>query len=92
MSEGVIRRIAMEMEKVGFDKVEIDPKETCSAGWEMAIRLSPMIAISTQLALATSTTGKFDPYKGFETETEIGGRGGLTRKAASFPPCMVQRS
>ena len=30
--EGVIRRIAQEMEKVGFDKVEIDPEGNV-LGW-----------------------------------------------------------
>ncbi|MBU5627512.1 YgeY family selenium metabolism-linked hydrolase [Oscillibacter sp. MSJ-2] len=74
--EGVIRRIAAEMEKVGFDKVEIDGEGNV-LGWMG--RGSKIIAYDAHIdtvGIGNRENWTFDPYEGYETETEIGGRGG----------------
>ena len=73
--EGVINRIAQEMEKVGFDKVEIDPM-----GNVLGYMGSGKTLIGYDAQIDTVGHGKlsnwnFDPYEGYENETEIGGRG-----------------
>ena len=74
--EGVIKRIAAEMEAVGFDKVEIDP-EGIVLGWMG--KGSKVIAYDAHIdtvGIGNIDNWNFDPYKGYENETEIGGRGG----------------
>lgn len=74
--EGVIKRIAAEMEKVGFDKVEIDPEGNV-LGWMG--KGSRIIAIDSHIdtvGIGNIANWKEDPYKGYETDTIIYGRGG----------------
>ena len=74
--KGVIHRIAEEMEKLGFDKVEIDPQGNV-LGWMG--HGDKIIAIDSHIdtvGIGNINNWKFDPYKGYENETEIGGRGG----------------
>ncbi len=74
--EGVIKRTAAEMEKLGFDKVEIDPQGNV-LGWMGSG--DKIIAIDSHIdtvGIGNIENWKFDPYKGYENETEIGGRGG----------------
>jgi len=74
--EGVIKRIAQEMEKVGFDKVEID-KEGNVLGWMgTGSRIYAFDAHIDTVGIGNRDNWKFDPYKGYENDTEIGGRGG----------------
>jgi acetylornithine deacetylase/succinyl-diaminopimelate desuccinylase-like protein len=56
--EGVIRRTIREMEALGFDKAEIDPGATPSAGWAPANGSSRLTATSTPSASATLQTGQ----------------------------------
>ncbi|NMB94253.1 MAG: YgeY family selenium metabolism-linked hydrolase, partial [Flexilinea flocculi] len=74
--EGVIRRIAMEMEKVGFDKVEIDPEGNVLGWMGNGDKIIAYDSHIDTVGIGNINNWKFDPYKGFETETEIGGRGG----------------
>ena len=73
--EGVVKRIKEEMEKLGFDKAEIDPMGNV-LGWmgegEKIIAFDGHI---DTVGLGEMSNWTFDPYKGYETETEIGGRG-----------------
>lgn len=74
--EGVIRRIAAEMEKVGFDKVEIDPEGNVLGWMGHGKKVIAYDAHIDTVGIGETTNWKFDPYQGYETETEIGGRGG----------------
>lgn len=74
--EGVIKRIAEEMKKLDFDKVEIDPQGNV-LGWMGTGE--KIIAIDSHIdtvGIGNIDNWEFDPYKGYENETEIGGRGG----------------
>ncbi|MDD5924181.1 MAG: YgeY family selenium metabolism-linked hydrolase [Clostridia bacterium] len=74
--EGVIKRTIAEMEKLGFDKAEIDP-EGNALGWmghgEKIIAFDGHI---DTVGIGNINNWEFDPYKGFETEDIIAGRGG----------------
>ena len=74
--EGVIRRIAAEMESVGFDKVEIDPEGNVLGWMGHGKRIYGYDAHIDTVGIGNIDNWNFDPYKGFETGTEIGGRGG----------------
>ena len=74
--EGVIRRIAKEMEKVGFDKVEIDPEGNCLGFMGTGSRIIAIDGHIDTVGIGNLDNWKFDPYKGYENDTEIGGRGG----------------
>ena len=73
--EGVVKRIKEEMEKLGFDKAEIDPMGNV-LGWmgdgEKIIAFDGHI---DTVGLGEMSNWTFDPYEGYETDTEIGGRG-----------------
>ena len=74
--EGVIRRIAKELETLGYDKVEID-KLGNVIGW--LGEGDKIIAIDSHIdtvGIGNIKNWKADPYKGFETDDVIFGRGG----------------
>nr|WP_276794693.1 YgeY family selenium metabolism-linked hydrolase [Cloacibacillus porcorum] len=73
--EGVINRIAQEMEKVGFDKVEIDPMGNVLGYMGSGTTLIGYDAHIDAVGLGKLSNWNFDPYEGYESETEIGGRG-----------------
>ncbi|MDD2282946.1 MAG: YgeY family selenium metabolism-linked hydrolase [Eubacteriales bacterium] len=73
--EGVIKRIEAEMKKVGFDKVEIDPMGNVLGYMGTGKTLIAYDAHVDTVGIGNIDTWEFDPYKGFETATEIGGRG-----------------
>ena len=74
--EGHIRRIKKEMEKVGFDKAWIDGQGNVLGTVGSGKKLICFDAHIDTVGIGARSNWKFDPYKGFETETEIGGRGG----------------
>lgn len=74
--EGVIRRIAAEMEKVGFDKVEIDGEGNVLGWMGRGEKIIAYDAHIDTVGIGNRENWKFDPYEGYETDTEIGGRGG----------------
>ena len=74
--EGVINRIAEEMKKVGFDKVEIDPEGNVLGWMGNGNKIIAYDAHIDTVGIGNINNWKFDPYKGYENETEIGGRGG----------------
>ena len=73
--EGVIRRIAAEMEKLGFDKVEIDGEGNVLGWMGTGDRVIAFDAHIDTVGIGNIENWKFDPYEGYENDTDIGGRG-----------------
>lgn len=73
--EGHSRRIAAEMEKLGFDKVEIDPQGNVLGWMGTGPRVIAFDGHIDTVGIGNRENWDFDPYQGYETETEIGGRG-----------------
>ncbi|MDO4276781.1 MAG: YgeY family selenium metabolism-linked hydrolase [Eubacteriales bacterium] len=73
--KGHIMRIKEEMEKVGFDKVEIDPMGNVLGFMGTGKTLIGFDAHIDTVGIGNINNWKFDPYEGFESELEIGGRG-----------------
>jgi putative selenium metabolism hydrolase len=73
--KGHIERIAEEMKAVGFDKVEIDPMGNVLGYMGTGKTLIAYDAHIDTVGIGNRSNWEFDPYEGFETETEIGGRG-----------------
>ena len=72
--EGVIRRIAEEMENLGFDKVEIDPEGNVLGWMGSGERIIAIDSHIDTVGIGNIENWKFDPYKGYENETEIGAK------------------
>ncbi len=73
--EAVVRRIAREMEKVGFDRVEIDPMGNVLGWMGNGPKLIAYDGHVDTVGIGEASNWSFDPYGGYENETEIGGRG-----------------
>ncbi|MBR5216934.1 MAG: YgeY family selenium metabolism-linked hydrolase, partial [Oscillospiraceae bacterium] len=74
--EGVVRRIAQELEALGYDKVEIDGLGNV-IGW--LGEGDKIIAIDSHIdtvGVGNLDNWTHDPYEGYETDTIIYGRGG----------------
>ncbi|MBQ3102684.1 MAG: M20/M25/M40 family metallo-hydrolase, partial [Oscillospiraceae bacterium] len=73
--EGVVKRIAQELEKLGYDKVEIDGLGNV-IGW-MGTG-DKIIAIDSHIdtvGIGNIKNWEHDPYEGYETDSVIYGRG-----------------
>ena len=64
--EGVVNRIAEEMKKVGFDKVEIDPMGNILGYMGKGKTLIGYDAHIDTVGLGERSNWKFDPYEGYE--------------------------
>jgi len=73
--EGVVKRIAKEMEALGFDKVEVDPMGNILGYMGTGSTLIGFDAHIDTVGIGNRANWNFDPYEGYETDTEIGGRG-----------------
>jgi putative selenium metabolism hydrolase len=73
--EGHISRIAQEMNALGFDKVEIDPMGNILGFMGTGNTLIAYDAHIDTVGIGNIENWTFDPYEGFESDTEIGGRG-----------------
>lgn len=71
----VILRIKEEMEKVGFDKVEIDPMGNILGYIGHGKHLIAMDAHVDTAGVGEAKLWKYDPFKGYEDEEIIVGRG-----------------
>ncbi len=71
----VILRIKQEMEKVGFDKVEIDPMGNVLGYIGSGPRLIAFDAHIDTVGIGQRDNWNFDPYEGYEDDECIGGRG-----------------
>ncbi|BFH63986.1 YgeY family selenium metabolism-linked hydrolase [Paenibacillus azoreducens] len=70
-----IQRAKEEMEKVGFDKIEIDKMGNLLGYIGHGKRLIAFDGHIDTVGIGERKNWKFDPYEGFENDTEIGGRG-----------------
>ena len=68
-------RIAEEMRKLDFNKVEIDPMGNVLGFMGTGKTLIAFDAHIDTVGIGNKKNWDFDPYEGFESETEIGGRG-----------------
>ncbi len=73
--EKVIRRIKEEMEAVGFDRVDIDPMGNVLGYIGNGSRLVAMDAHIDTVGVGNPDNWNYDPYKGFEDDEIIIGRG-----------------
>jgi len=73
--EGVAKRIVAEMEKLGFDEAFTDPMGNVHGVMGTGEKIIAFDGHIDTVGLGEITNWKFDPYQGYETDTEIGGRG-----------------
>lgn len=73
--EKVVARIAEEMKKVGFDKVEIDPMGNVLGSIGSGKHIIAMDAHIDTVGVGNIDNWEFDPYEGYEDDETIGGRG-----------------
>ena len=74
--KGHVMRIKEEMEKVGFDEVVIDPMGNVMGYMGTGKSLICFDGHIDTVGIGNRNNWKFDPYEGFEDDTQIGGRGG----------------
>jgi putative selenium metabolism hydrolase len=73
--KAVVLRIKEEMEKVGFDKVEIDPMGNILGTVGSGKHIIAMDGHIDTVGTGSMDNWKFDPYLGMEDSETIGGRG-----------------
>lgn len=73
--EGHIKRIEKEMKALQFDKVVIDPMGNVLGYMGTGKTLIGFDAHIDTVGIGNRANWEFDPYEGFESESEIGGRG-----------------
>lgn len=73
--ERVVRRIAREMEAVGFEEVRIDAMGNVLGFMGSGEKLIAYDGHVDTVGIGNRANWTFDPYGGYETESEIGGRG-----------------
>jgi putative selenium metabolism hydrolase len=73
--EKVVQRIRQEMETVGFDRVEIDKMGNILGYMGSGDKIIAFDAHIDTVGIGNRANWTFDPYEGYETDEEIGGRG-----------------
>jgi putative selenium metabolism hydrolase len=73
--EKVVKRIEEEMKKVNFDEVTIDPMGNIIGRMGKGDTVIAFDAHIDTVGIGEKSNWNFDPYEGYENETEIGGRG-----------------
>jgi putative selenium metabolism hydrolase len=73
--KAVIERIKKEMQAVGFDSIEVDPMGNILGTMGSGPKTIAYDAHIDTVSIGNKSNWTFDPYEGFETDTEIGGRG-----------------
>lgn len=73
--KGKIECAAAEMRKLGFDKVEIDPMGNLLGYMGSGKTLIGFDGHIDTVGVGNRDNWSFDPYEGYENDTEIGGRG-----------------
>lgn len=74
--EGVIKRTIREMESLGFDKAEIDPEGNALGWMGTGDKIIAFDGHIDTVGIGNLANWTEDPYKGYETEDVIYGRGG----------------
>ena len=70
-----LQRAKEEMDKLGFDKVEFDPQGNLLGYMGNGETLIAFDGHMDTVAIGEMKNWEFDPYEGYENDTEIGGRG-----------------
>ena len=70
-----VATIKAEMEKVGFDEVEVDPQGNVMGFMGSGKTLIAFDGHIDTVGIGNRDNWNFDPYEGFEDDEEIGGRG-----------------
>ncbi len=73
--EKVVLRIKQEMEKIGFDSIEIDPMGNILGYLGKGSHLIAMDAHIDTVGVGNPASWKFDPFIGMENDEVVGGRG-----------------
>ena len=73
--EGHARRILAEMEALGFDKAYLDPQGNAIGIVGTGAKIIAFDGHIDTVGIGERGNWSFDPYEGYETDTEIGGRG-----------------
>ena len=73
--EGHAKRIKEEMEKLGFNKAEIDPMGNVLGYMGTGKTLIAFDGHIDTVGIGEVTNWTFDPYEGYENDESIGGRG-----------------
>ncbi|MCL1964237.1 MAG: YgeY family selenium metabolism-linked hydrolase [Firmicutes bacterium] len=73
--EKVVRRVAEEMRKVGFDEVRIDGMGNVLGFMGSGGKIIAFDAHIDTVGVGNLANWTFSPYEGYETDTEVGGRG-----------------
>ncbi len=74
--EGVIKRTIKEMESLGFDKAEIDPEGNALGWMGTGDKIIAFDGHIDTVGIGNISNWSEDPYKGYETDDVIYGRGG----------------
>jgi putative selenium metabolism hydrolase len=74
--EGVIKRTIKEMEALGFDKAEIDPEGNALGWMGTGDKIIAFDGHIDTVGIGNIANWTDDPYKGYETDDVIYGRGG----------------
>ena len=74
--EGVIKRTIVEMERLGFDKAEIDPEGNALGWMGQGDKIIAFDGHIDTVGIGNIDNWEHDPYQGYETEDVIYGRGG----------------
>lgn len=74
--EGVIKRTIAEMEKLGFDKAEIDPQGNALGWMGTGDKIIAFDGHIDTVGIGNISNWEHDPYKGYENDDVIYGRGG----------------
>ena len=70
-----VTTIANEMQKLGFDEVKIDPQGNVMGFMGTGDKIIAYDGHIDTVGIGNRANWTFDPYEGFETDTQIGGRG-----------------
>ncbi|MDR0468629.1 MAG: YgeY family selenium metabolism-linked hydrolase [Peptococcaceae bacterium] len=73
--EGHVRRIEREMRDLNFDKLEVDAQGNVLGYMGSGQKLIAFDAHIDTVGIGKESNWSFDPYNGFESDSEIGGRG-----------------
>mgnify|MGYP000822645428 FL=1 len=74
--EGVVRRIAQEMESLGYDKVEFDKLGNVIGWMGTGDKIIALDSHIDTVGIGNIENWEADPYQGYETDEVIYGRGG----------------
>jgi Acetylornithine deacetylase/Succinyl-diaminopimelate desuccinylase and related deacylases len=86
--EGVVKRIEQEMKALDFDKIQIDPMGNILGFIGKGEKIIGFDAHIDTVGIGNRENWDFDPYDGYETETEIGGRG-TSDQVRGYRKCSI---